>query len=95
MEIYISRAHMGWLKKGINTHFIRCNCIRASLVILVGVVFFLEQYSYGLYFGNEIVMNDKSSLPQDPKVDIYQTAGSNHNIVYVVWSDNSTGNGDI
>jgi hypothetical protein len=95
MEIYISRAHMGWLKKGINTHFIRCNCIRASLVILVGVVFFLEQYSYGLYFGNEIVMNDKSSLPQDPKVDIYQTAGSNHNNVYVVWSDNSTGNGDI
>jgi hypothetical protein len=40
-------------------------------------------------------MNDKSSLPQDPKVDIYQTAGSNHNNVYVVWSDNSTGNGDI
>jgi hypothetical protein len=63
-------------------------CIILCLISFV-IVIFTEQYSYGLLFGNNIELSNKSSVPHDADI---QVVGNN---VYVVWSDNSTGNGDI
>ena len=63
-------------------------CIIVCLISFV-IVIFTEQYSYGILFGNNIELSNKSSVPHDADIHV---VGNN---VYVVWSDNSTGNGDI
>src|SRR5919198_1562265 len=64
--------------------------VAAILVVFVIVNATLSERAHALFFGHSIDISNNTKLSSEPHIVL-----SSKSNVYVVWSDNTTGNGDI
>src|SRR5919198_2585168 len=64
--------------------------VAAILVVFVIVNATLSERAHALFFGHSIDISNNTKLSSEPHLSL-----SSKSNVYVVWSDNTTGNGDI